>query len=57
VTSFSDYKSVEGLMFAHKIVASAGDTARRMTVVVEKVELNPALDEARFRMPETGPTP
>ena len=57
VTSFGDYKEVEGLLFAHAIVASAGDTARRLSVVVETVELNPTLDEARFRMPGMGPTP
>lgn len=57
VTSFSDYQSVEGLLFAHVIVASAGDASRRLKVVVEKVELNPALDAARFRMPEMGPAP
>jgi len=39
------------------IVASAGDTARRLKVVVETVELNPNLDDARFGMPEMGPTP
>jgi len=56
VTAFSDYRSVEGLLFPHVIVASAGDAARRLKVVVETVELNPTLDDSRFEMPEMEPT-
>ena len=57
VTTFSDYKRVGGLLFAHAIVASTGGAAHRLSIVVEKVELNPTLDDTRFRMPETGPRP
>jgi hypothetical protein len=55
VTTFGDYRDVEGLFFAHEIVASAANAARRLKVVVEGVELNPTLDEARFRMPKATP--
>ena len=55
VTTFSDYKNIGGLLFAHAIVASTRGATHRLSVVVEKVELNPTLDDARFRMPETAP--
>jgi hypothetical protein len=38
-------------------VASTGGAAHRLSVVVGKVELNPTLEDARFRMPEMGPRP
>lgn len=55
VTAFDDYKSVGGLLFAHTIVSSSGGGARRLNIVIERVELNPTVDEARFRMPEMRP--
>lgn len=53
VTTFSDYKKIEGLLYAHAIVTSTPGAAGRLSVVVEKVELNPTLDDARFAMPAT----
>jgi len=57
VTRFSDYRNVEGLPYAHTIVTSTAGAARRLSVVVETVELDPTLDDARFRMPASGPRP
>ena len=57
VTTFSDYKSIEGLLYAQAVVTRNVGAARRLSVVVEKVELNPTLDDARFTMPETGAGP
>jgi hypothetical protein len=54
-TTFGDYKDVGGLLFPHSIESGARDRPRKLSVAVEKIELNPALDDARFRMPETVP--
>lgn len=50
-TRFGDYRETGGLQFPHSIESGARDRPRRLKVVVEKVELNPALDDARFRTP------
>lgn len=51
-TSIGDYKEVGGLLFPHSFQSSAKGQPDRQTITVEKIELNPALDEARFKMPE-----
>jgi hypothetical protein len=50
-TTFGDYRETGGVLFAHAIEAGVRDRPRRLRIVVETVEVNPALDEARFRMP------
>lgn len=47
-----DYKEVGGVMIAHSISAGAKGSPNKQSVTVEKIELNPALDDARFKMPE-----
>jgi hypothetical protein len=51
-TTFGDYREVGGLRFPYAIDSFASGRARHVEVTVEKVELNPPLDAARFRMPE-----
>jgi hypothetical protein len=51
-TRFDDYRMVGGLRFPHRIDSGVRGRPRRLSVVVEKVELDPALDDARFRIPE-----
>jgi hypothetical protein len=51
-TTFADYREVGGLLFAHSIEIGIKGRPRRVSVVVEKVEIDPVLDDARFRMPE-----
>jgi hypothetical protein len=48
---FDDYREVDGLLFAHSIEVTAEGAPNRVQVKVEKVEVNPALDVDRFRMP------
>jgi hypothetical protein len=50
-TNFDDYREVEGVFFAHSIETGAVGRPQRLKVVVEKIEVNPALDDARFQMP------
>jgi len=54
VTTFADYREVGGLRFAHSIEIGIKGRPRRVSVVVEKVEIDPVLDDARFRMPESS---
>ncbi len=51
-----DYREVGGLRFPYSIQSGAKGRPERQTVTVEKIELNPPLDDARFRMPAL-PTP
>ena len=51
-TSFSDYKEVGGLVFPHAIEAGPKGSAQKQKITIEKVEINPTLDEARFKMPK-----
>ncbi len=52
-TSFSDFRPVGGIVFPHSIRTSAkGALFESLTVIVEKIEINVPLDDARFEMPE-----
>jgi outer membrane lipoprotein-sorting protein len=49
--TFSDFRAVDGLMFPHKIEMRVKDRPQVVTIAVDKIEINPVLDDARFRMP------
>ncbi len=51
-TAFSDYKAVEGLMFPHSIVTGPKGGTLKQKMIVQKIEINPQIDDARFKMPE-----
>ncbi len=51
-TLIGDYKEVEGMMFPFSIDAGAKGSPQRQKITIDKVELNPAVDDARFKMPE-----
>jgi hypothetical protein len=50
-TYSGEYAEVEGLFFPFFQEFGAKGSSRRSSVKVKKVELNPAIDDARFRMP------
>jgi hypothetical protein len=50
-TSFDHYREVGGVLFPHLIETSAVGRPQRLRIVVEEVEVNPTLDDARFEMP------
>jgi outer membrane lipoprotein-sorting protein len=54
---FSDYREVGGLKFAFGI--DSGSSAAQITqkIRIEKIDLNPALDDAEFTKPPTPPQP
>ncbi len=49
--TFSDFREVGGIVFPHLIETHAKDRPRVIRIVVEKIELDPDLDDARFRLP------
>jgi hypothetical protein len=49
--TFDDYRKVEGILIPHAIVTGAVGRPQRLNVVIEEVEVNPALDDGRFEMP------
>jgi hypothetical protein len=55
----SDYKEVGGLLFAHAYEGGpkGAPAGQRQKITVEKIELNPAIDDARFVMPAAAPAP
>jgi outer membrane lipoprotein-sorting protein len=50
--TFSDFRSVDGLVFPHLIETRVKDRPQALKISIEQIELNPALDDARFRMPD-----
>ena len=50
-TAFGDYRETGGVTFARSIETGVRGRPRRLRIVVESVEVNPALDDSRFRMP------
>jgi hypothetical protein len=48
---FSDFRKVSGIVFPHLIEIHVKDRPQILTIVVERIELNPELDPASFQMP------
>jgi hypothetical protein len=49
--SYSDFRETDGLFFPHHIETQARDRPETISIVVDSYELNPELDDARFRLP------
>ena len=49
--SYGDYRETSGLRFARLLEIGAKGRPQRLKIVVENVEINPTLDESRFKMP------
>ncbi|HVG29004.1 MAG TPA: hypothetical protein VM864_04715 [Pyrinomonadaceae bacterium] len=47
-----DYKEVEGLMIAFSQEAGQKGSPQRQRITFDKIEINPAVEDARFKMPE-----
>jgi hypothetical protein len=50
-STFGDYRETGGVEFPRSIETGVPGRPRRLVIVVENVEVNPVLDDARFRMP------
>lgn len=51
-TSIGDYKEVEGLMIPFSFESGAKGSPQKQKITIEKVEINPPIDDLRFKMPE-----
>ncbi|HET8796752.1 MAG TPA: hypothetical protein VFO89_03635 [Thermoanaerobaculia bacterium] len=51
-TTIGNYQNVDGLLFAHSIESRVKGTPTAQIITFEKIELNPPVDDAAFRMPE-----
>ncbi len=56
-SSIGDYKDVGGIMFPHSIDSGAKGSPQRQKLTITKIELNPELEDTRFRMPAKAPQP
>ena len=48
---FSDFRTTGGLVFPHAIETRVKDRPQVLRIAVERIELDPPLADARFRMP------
>jgi outer membrane lipoprotein-sorting protein len=51
-STVGDYKEVGGLLIPHSIQNGAKGQPQKQNIIVENVELNPPLEDSRFKMPE-----
>jgi outer membrane lipoprotein-sorting protein len=56
-THFHDYRDVGGLKFAFELVSNTPGADVTQRIVVEKIELDPQIDDARFGKPPGSPAP
>ncbi len=54
-SSIGDYKEVEGMMIPFSVEEGSKGGGQRAKITFDKVEVNPAIDDARFKMPEVKP--
>jgi hypothetical protein len=55
VTEVGDYRTVNGLVFPHRIDVGPKGSPERQRLVIQRIEVNPPLDAARFAMPGRRP--
>jgi outer membrane lipoprotein-sorting protein len=55
VTTFSDFREVQGLIFPFAIESSAAGSPQKQKITLEKVEINPNLSDSQFHMPASAP--
>jgi hypothetical protein len=56
-SEIGDYREAGGLLWPFSIRSGARGRSERQTLTVETIEVNPALDDARFRMPGPRSSP
>ena len=50
-STIGDYKEVQGLILPFSISAGAKGSDQKQNIVIEKIEINPPIETARFKMP------
>ncbi len=57
-TTLDDYEKVGGVLFPHTIESGIVGQDERQTLTIDKIEIDPPLDDARFQMPAaSAPAP
>jgi len=51
-STLGDYKEVEGMMMPFSVESGMKGAPQKQKITIEKIEINPAIDDARFKMPE-----
>jgi outer membrane lipoprotein-sorting protein len=54
VTTFGDYKKIEGALFPGHVEVAAEGRPNHLVLTVEKVEINPTLADTRFAVPASA---
>jgi hypothetical protein len=54
-STIGDYKEAGGFLWPYSIQNGAKGRPEKQSITVEKIEINPSLDDARFQMPATKP--
>ena len=54
-TRFSDFKKTGGILFPRKVEVQAQGRPNKLRLVVNEVEVNPKIPDARFALLETAP--
>ena len=55
--TLGDYKEEGGVMMPHSMEVGAKGRPEKQKLTIEKVEINPAIDDAKFKMPEKKAEP
>lgn len=55
VTEIGDYRTVQGLVFPHRIEVGPKGSPDRQRLVIRTIEVNPPIDAARFALPGSRP--
>jgi hypothetical protein len=50
-----DYREAGGILWPYSIKSGARGSPEKQTLTVEKIEVDPVLDDSRFKMPSTTP--
>lgn len=56
-SSFSDYRDVQGLKYPFQIDQGSPNTEIKQTLVTDKIEIDPQIDDSRFTKPAAPPPP
>jgi hypothetical protein len=53
-TTFGDHRKAGGIVFPYAVEIAAAGRPQTLRVVVDKIEVNPPLSDARFELPDQG---
>jgi outer membrane lipoprotein-sorting protein len=52
---FGDFKEVGGILFPHSIEQAMKGNPQKQKITIDKIEINPPVDDSRFKMPAAAP--